>query len=109
MDPRGGRGGGSGYLEMRPRSGRNLEIRDLRPRSGRKFGNRPRSVQKFGNIGCILLWKSINFGAAGAKIFGGIFVEGDLWDPRGVGGLPRNLEMGTSVSSKFGNNPPMVV
>ena len=74
-------------MEMRPRSGRNLEIRDLRPRSGRKFGNRPRSGQKFGNIGCILLWKSINFGAAGAKIFGGIFVEGDLWDPRGGWGV----------------------
>ena len=48
-------GGLSGYLEMRPRSGRNLEIRDLRPRSGRKFGNGPRSGPKFGNTGRILL------------------------------------------------------
>ena len=30
--------------------------------------------------------KSIDFGAAGAKKIGDIFVEGDLWDLRGGGG-----------------------
>ena len=40
---------------------------------------------------------SIDFGAAGAKFFEGIFGKGDLRDPRGGwGGMLRNLEMGTS-------------